>query len=107
MSILAPIGCSHFAAKSMRHKLQSIADSEHRQAKVEDAGIGGGRIRIIDRRWSAGENDSDRRVLTNFFDFCVTREDRREDVLFADAAGYELRILCPEIEDNNRLSFHG
>src|SRR5712692_11676850 len=98
MSILAPLGCPHFAAKSMRHKLQSIADSEHRQAKLKDARIGGGRIRVVDRRWAAGENDSDRRVHADFFDFRVTREDRREDVLFANSAGYELRILCPEIK---------
>jgi hypothetical protein len=107
VSILAFRGRPHLAAERVHHELQSVADAEHRDAEIEDTLVGQRRIFVVHRRRPARQNDSHRRVAANFFQAGVEGQDDRENFLFADAARNQLRILRPEVEDNDGLGFHG
>ncbi len=106
MAVLALVRGLHLAAERVHHELQSIADAQHRQPHAEDARVHGGRVFVIDRRRPTGQDDADRRVAANFIQAGGTGQDNGKDVLFADAARNQLRILRSEVEDNNRLGFH-
>ena len=107
VSVFAVLCSAHFAAQSVRHELQPVADSEHGQSKLKHARIGRGSIFVINGRRPARENDSNRRVLANFFDGGIARKHNRKDILLADASGDQLGILGAEVEDDYRLGFHG
>ena len=66
----------------------------------------GGRVGFVDGRRAAGEDDAAGDVALDFFQRGGAREDDGEDVLFADAARDELRVLRAEVEDDDRLGFH-
>ena len=108
VTVFALVGRAHFSAERVHHELQPVADAEHGQRRGRRrAGSATRSVFVIDRRRAAGENDSNRRVASNFFERGVAGKDDGEDVLFADAARDQLRILRPEVEDNDRLGFHG
>ena len=96
----------HFAAQVMDDEMQAVADAEHGHAHVEYAGVGGWRIRVIDRRRPAGENDTERLVGLDFSEGCRAGEHYGEDVLLAYAPGDELGILRAKIENNDCLGVH-
>src|SRR5262249_11773260 len=107
VSVLAFGGGAHLAAEVEYHVLQAIADAEYGKFQIEDAGIGDRRVFVVDGRRPAGQDDSDGWVAANLFERRVAGKNRGEDVQFADAARNQLRILRPEVEDDNRLGFHG
>ena len=49
VAVLAFVRGAHFAAEGVHHELQSVADTEHGQAQLEHARVGGRRIRVVDR----------------------------------------------------------
>ena len=106
VAVLALVAGHDFAAQLVRHELQAVADAEHRQAEMQHALVGGRRIGVIDRAWASGEDDAGGIVLLNFFQRSGAGQDDGEDVLFADAARDELRVLRAEVEDDDRLGFH-
>jgi hypothetical protein len=65
-------------------------------------GVGGRRVGVVDRRRAAGEDDAERLVGLNFVERRRAGQHDGEDVLLADAARDELRILRAEIEDDER-----
>src|SRR5579864_8982498 len=101
VTVLVLVGRTHFSAEREHHVLQAVADAEHGQAEVEDAGIGDGCVLIVDRRWATGEDDADRGVAADFLERGVAGKDGGEDVQFADAARNELGILGAEVENND------
>ena len=107
VAILALSGGTHFAAERVHHELQSVADAEHGDAKIEDSLVGQRRVFVVHRRRPARKNDPHRRVAANLFQAGVERQNDREDFLFADAARDQLRILRAKVEDNDGLGFHG
>src|SRR4051812_32184407 len=92
---------TYLPAKRMRHELQAVTDPEHRDAKFEHARVGRGRVLVIDGRWPAGENDADGQLLANLLDAAVAGEYYGIDALLAYPAGDQLRILRPEIENDD------
>jgi len=106
MPILAFRSGAHFAAEGIDHELQSIADTEHGEAKLEDTFVGVRSVLVIDRRWTARQNNPDGMVAANLFERGIEGENDREDFLFADAARNQLRILRAKVKDNDRLGFH-
>src|SRR4051794_5007133 len=107
MAVLALVGGAHFSAESVHHELQSVADAEYGQSQLENFGIGGRSVGIVDRRWASGKNDADGGVAFYFFNAGGAGEHYRKNILFADAARDELRILGAEVEDYDGLGFHG
>ena len=109
MTVLTLAGSVNRAAESVRHELQSVADAEHGQAKIEHLRIGRGRVHVINRARAAGENDADRIIAANLLQFGRTRQDDGEDVLLTNTPRNELRVLRAEVQDNDggkRCVFH-
>ena len=107
VSVFALRGWMNFASESVDNELQAIADAEDGNAEVEDFLVGMRRAIVVDGGWSARQNNADGRVTANFIELDVEGKDYREDLIFADAARDELRILRAEVENNDGLSFHG
>src|SRR5437868_1651852 len=101
MPVLAMSSGLDLATKCVRHKLQAVANSEHGQSQLKYVGIGTGRVLVIDGARPSGKNDPHGRVLLDFFNFRIAGENGGKNVLFADAACDQLRILRPKVEDNN------
>ena|SRR5438067_6413228 len=91
----------------MHHELKSVADSEHGQAPLENTGVCGRSVGVIDRARAPRKNYAHGRVAANLFQTGSTRQYHGKNVLFADAARDELRILSAEIKDDDGLGFHG
>ena len=107
MSVLAALRSADFAAEHMHHQLQAITDTKHRKTEIEHVAVGAGRVCIVDRGWTTGEDNSNRVIAANFLERGGARKNNREDILFADAARYQLGILRAKVEDNDGLGFHG
>ena len=105
--VLALVGRHHFATQRVDHVLQAVTDAEHRNPEVKDAGIGDGRVVVVDRTGSAGKHDARGRIAADLLKTGGAGEDDGEDFLFADAARDELGILRAKVEDDDGLSFHG
>ena len=106
VAVLAFVGRADFAAQLVHHELQAVADAEHRQAEMQHAVVGGRRVGVVDRGRAAGQDDARGRVALDFVQRSGAGKHDGEDVLFADAAGDELRVLRAEVEDDDRLGFH-
>jgi hypothetical protein len=70
----------------MGEKLQAVTDAENGQSHAEDARICGGRIRIVDRTWASGEDETNGVMRADFVAGSSARKDNGEDVLFPYAA---------------------
>ena len=57
---LGAVGALDPAAEVLRHQLHPVADAEHRDAQVEDAGIGLRRALRVDRGRPAREDERER-----------------------------------------------
>ncbi len=106
MAVLALVGRPHFAAQLVDHELQAVTDAKHGQPQVQHLLVGGRGVGIIDGRRPPRQNDARGTIALDFFELGGAGKDDGEDVLFADAAGNELRILRAEVEDDDRLRFH-
>src|SRR6267378_4113608 len=93
------------AARQARDELHPVADAEHRDAQVEDAGIGGRRTVIEYRTRPARENDAlgverrDEREVASF----ARRMDLAVDARFPDAARDQLRELRAVVENEDAV----
>ena len=106
MSIFALERRAHPSAQVVHNEVQPVADAEGGHAERENSWVGGRGVRVVNRRRTAGKNQSDGFVGLNLPQGRRARQHYRENVLFADAARDELRILRAEIEDNDGLSVH-
>ena len=106
MAVFALGRGAHLAAHVMHDEMQSVADAEDRRIELEQRGVGCRRVGVVHRRRAAGEDEADGLVGLDFSDGNRAGEHDGEDVLFADAAGDQLRILRAEVEDNDCLGVH-
>jgi len=60
---------------------------------------------VVHRRRPARQHNPHWRVAADFFQTGIERENNREDLVFADAARNQLRILRPEVEDDDGIGF--
>ena len=95
------------AAERLRHQLVPVADPEHRDAELEHAGVQGRRPRLVHRRGAAREHDARGRARGELGGGEVVRHDLRVDVALADPARDQLRVLRPEIDDQDRAPGRG
>ena len=58
LAVLTLRSAADMTAQQVHHQLAAVADSQHRDAPVEDLGVDGGRIFQIDAVGAAGEDDS-------------------------------------------------
>ena len=106
VAVFALGGGAHLATEVMHDELKAVTDAENGNTAFEQARVGGGRVGIVDRAGAAGEDKADGLVSLDFAERYGTGEDNGEDILLADAAGDELGILRPEIEDDDCLGVH-
>ncbi len=107
MAVLARLAGDDFAAELVGHPMQAVANAQHGQAKVKDALVSQGRIGVVYRARTAGQNDAHGLIRLDFVEGRGAGKDDGEDVLLADAARDELRELRAEVEDDDGLVFHG
>ncbi len=106
MAVLAAGRIEHLAAEMMDDEVQSIADSQDRQAQFEQLGISGGGVSVVNRRRPAGEDEAQGLERLNLADGRGAGQHDGEDVVFADAARNQLRVLRTEVEDDDCLGVH-
>jgi hypothetical protein len=103
VSILALVGRAHFAAQLMSDELQAVANSQHRDAEGKHAIVGHGSILVIDGTRPAAKDNAHGTVAADLFQRRGTGQDDGKNVLLADAACDELRILRAKIENYDGL----
>ena len=106
VAVLALGARANLAAEIVHDEVQAVADAKHGQAQLEHGGVGHGRVSVIYRRGTAGEDDAEWLVGLDFRKWGSTGKNDGKDVLFADAAGNQLRILRAEVKDNDCLGVH-
>ena len=100
-AVLTTTGRGHFPTELLGHELRAVANAEHRNAKLVDAGVKCGSRRLVDRLRSTRQDD--RRGLTRRD---VGRRDGRRDnlriyVCFSHTPGNQLRVLRAKVNNEN------
>ena len=102
-AILAVRRRLHFSAEQVREQLLAIAQTENRNAEIENFRINRGRVLIINRIWPAGKHDAARVQAVHFrkrrergFDFGINAQ-------LAQTPRDELRVLRAEVENENEV----
>src|SRR6185436_10310374 len=100
---LAHLACFDLAAELLRHGLHAVADAEHRHAELERRlGSLAGRF-LVSRHVAAGEDDALCAEAAHEVVGDVVGMDLAVDLGFANPPGDQLRVLRPEIEDEDLL----
>ena len=106
LAVLTLRGAADMTAQQVHHQLAAVADSQHRDAPVEDLGVDGGRIFQIDAVGAAGEDDAlgvlrldDRQVSFVGIDFTV-------DIVLADTARDQLIVLAAKVQHDDSFMLH-
>ena len=103
-AVFAAFGGGNFSAERVRHPLHAVANAEHRDAEVEHGRVAVRSVFIVDRaNGAAGKDDADGLERADFVELRGAREHGGENLLFADAAGDELRVLAAEVEDDDAV----
>ena len=100
-AVLADPGLRDFAPKIARDELCPIADAEDRHARVVDRGVDAWCPVDVHRGRTAREDDGPRPPFEHVGDRHRPGNDLAVHVRLADAPGDELRVLRPEIDDQN------
>src|ERR1700738_806099 len=90
----------HFPAQVIGEPLHAVADSQHWDAERKNGWVAFGSLRIIDRAGSPGEHDACWFEFADFIERGRAWENGGKDLLFADAASDELRVLAAEVEND-------
>ncbi len=106
MTVLALRRRAHLAAQVMHDEVQPVANAERRHAHRQHARVGIRRVGIVHRRRPARKNQADRLVGFDFAQRRSAGQHHGKNILLADAARNQLRILRSEIEDDDGLGVH-
>ena len=101
LAVFAGVAVGHFAAERFDHELEAVADAEHRDAELEDAGVAFRRVGLVHARRAAAQDDARGGRLADFLRRGLPGDDPAVDVEFADAPGDELAVLGSEIQHEN------
>ena len=91
------------AAQRQHHRLHPVTDAENRDFEIEQLGRERRRPLLVHRGRAAGEDQRFRRPLADLLHRRRRRQQLGEDPAFADAAGDQLGVLAPEVEDQHLL----
>lgn len=101
MSELAGVAGRDLAAEGPADLLHAVADSQDRDAQLEQGRIGMGGAIGVDAGRSTGEDQSPGIDLADSFDRQVVTHELAEDVFVPDAAGDQLGRLRPKVKHQN------
>ena len=112
-AVLAGAGVGDRAAECLCHRLEAVADAEHRHAEVEQRRVElRGAVGVHAGR-AAGQHDGLRILGLDLLDGRGVRDDLGVHPRLADPPGDQLRILRAEVDHQHRtgrgrrLRFHG
>jgi hypothetical protein len=100
-AIFPLLRADHLAAQGVNHELEAVADPQDRDSEIEDPPGHPRRVRLVNGRGAAGKDDPLGPEFPDLFDVDSRRLDLAVDLMFPDAAGDELVVLRPEIDDQN------
>src|SRR5439155_4067863 len=89
----------------MRYSLHHVAKTKYGNPKSQHFRIALRRPWVIDGAWTAGQNDSRRRKLADFFNRRRARQDGGKNLLLANPARNELGVLSAEVENHHAPEF--
>ena len=112
MTIFALVRRPYLAAQRVHHELQPVADAKDGQPHLEHAPIRRRRILVVDRPRRTRQHNSNRSAALHLIKRGRAGEHHRKNILFADSASDELRVLRAKVEDydgliESGLAFHG
>lgn len=91
----------HGTAKRLGHSLEAVADAKDRDAQLKQLGFQRRSAILIDRRRTAGKNQSDRILGLDFFHGGRVRNNLGVDVGLTDATCDELRVLSAKVHNED------
>src|SRR4051812_12388871 len=101
-AILAQAGVGDLASECLRHRLEPVADAQHRDVGVEQPGIDLRRAVLVHRGGPAGEDHRRRTAPQKLLDRSVVADDLGVDVRLAHAAGDQLGVLRAVVDHEHR-----
>src|SRR5207244_384124 len=93
----------HSAAQLERHHLHPVADAHHRDPELQELGREARRAVGVHRGGAAREDQPARGAAPDLLERDGVRQELAEDAALADPPRYELRVLAPEVENENFL----
>src|SRR5262245_7399829 len=100
-AVLPRVRAFDLAAEFVREELEAVADAGHRNAELDDPRVHRGRAVVVDARRPAREDDRARIHRPDRVEGNGAGLDLAVDVLLADSSRNQLRVLRPEIEDED------
>ncbi len=100
LAVLAVGAGADLAAQCPAHQLHAVANTEDRDAGIEDGRVNLRCAGFVARRRSTGEDDSDRLAGKNLFKVRIGRNNFAVDLALADTPRDQLGVLCAKVEDN-------
>ena len=107
MAVFAVRAAGDVAPKHLAHQLDAVADTQDRQAHLEDARVRMGRALRLHAIRAAGEDDADDAIGAQGFGGHAKGINTGVDVALADAARDDLSQLRAKIENCDGLGSHG
>ncbi len=101
-AVLADVGLGDLPAEVQRHLLDAVAEAQDRDAELEHGRVHVRRALGVHARGTSGEDERRGCTARDLLGGDVERHDLRVDPRLADAARDELRVLRPEVEDEDR-----
>ncbi len=101
-AVLAGTGVLHRAAERGGHRLEAVADTEDRDARVEQLRIDLRRAVGVDAGGTAGEHDGGRVAARDVLDRGVVRDDLGVDLRLPHPSRDQLGVLGAVIDNENR-----
>ena len=100
-AVLAGARAGDGAAERLRHRLEAVADAEHRHAESNIAGSSCGRAVGVHAGRAAGQHDGLRILGLDLVDGRGVRDDLGEHPGLPDPAGDQLGVLRAEVDDED------
>ena len=97
-AVLTGPGAGDGAAEGLCHRLEAVADAEHRNPEVEHRGVQLRGALGVHAGRAAGQHDGLRVLGLDLLDGGGVRDDLRVHPRLADAARDQLRVLRPEVD---------
>ena len=99
--VLAVRAAVDLATQQLGHELEAVADAKHWDAELEDLRIDHRRAGLFDAVGAPGQDDALRPEGADLLERHGAGVDLAVDVQLPDPTGDELRVLRPEIEDQD------
>ncbi|GAA1642982.1 hypothetical protein GCM10009764_75990 [Nocardia ninae] len=91
----------YLSAEQQGHELESVAYTEYRNTQFENFPIDRRRTRSINRARTTGQYQGQRLRLFDLHSGGIVRDHDRIVTELSHTAGYEMRVLCAEINDDD------